>query len=60
MAYPEVVVALGDENANQTGIAGNPLHVQVGALPLPAGGATEATLTNVLLDLQNKADLAVV
>jgi hypothetical protein len=28
MAYPEVVVALGDEDANQTGIAANPLHVQ--------------------------------
>jgi hypothetical protein len=37
MPYPEVVVALGDENENQTGIAGNPLYVQ---------GTVTATSTN--------------
>jgi len=37
MPYPEVVVALGDENENQIGIAGNPLYVQ---------GTVTATSTN--------------
>jgi len=42
------VIALGDEDGAQAGIASNPLAVSVASLPLPTGAATEATLASIL------------